>query len=123
MNRHFISAKVKAGIKDRVLKDGRIIFKTLYWTRHSYAKRYLERGGNLKVLSMRMGHTSIKMTADTYGRLERSSIQDIFVPAIGQNAGQMRGKPSDFIETLGNSSEHNGTELKVLNVDSPTVIE
>jgi integrase len=84
MIRYFWKVKEAAGIKDKIVA-GRTVSKTLYWTRHTYAKRYLERGGSLKVLQVRMGHESIKITADTYGHLERSTIKDIFVPSIHEN--------------------------------------
>lgn len=99
MDRHYAKAKAKAGIQDKVVKD-RKVYKTFYWTRHTYAKRYLERGGSPKRLADRMGHTTIKTTVDTYGHLERTVIQDVHVPEIycGANvpaeniAGHRRGK-------------------------------
>jgi integrase len=78
---YFNKVKTLAGIKDKVVK-GRVIHKTIYWTRHTYSKRYLENGGSLRVLKDRLGHTSIVLTADTYGHMERSAIKDISVPDI-----------------------------------------
>lgn len=115
MNRHFLRAKYKAGIKDKVVK-GRIVFKTMYWTRHTYAKRYLQNGGNLKVLQTRMGHATIDITANTYGHLESSAIREVVVPSIfaGQHssahtvAGLLRGKSTANEATSSNRVNQNG---------------
>lgn len=40
-----------------------------YATRHTYATRQLERGCSLQWLMHQMGHSSIKITVDTYGHL------------------------------------------------------
>lgn len=110
MNRVFGLAKLRARIDDKVI-NGLTIFKTMYWTRHTYAKRYLERGGGLKRLSVRMGHASIEMTADTYGRLERAVINDVVVTDVGVAgqipdleigvAGHRQGKTGQNSETMG----------------------
>lgn len=79
--RYFWKVKARAKIQDKVVR-GRKVIKTLYWTRHTYAKRYLENGGRLSVLKDRMGHASITITSDVYGHMERSSIKDVVVPSI-----------------------------------------
>lgn len=43
-----------------------------YATRHTYATRQLERGCSLQWLMHQMGHSSIKITVDTYGHLARA---------------------------------------------------
>lgn len=106
LTRVYRLAKLRAKIEDKLIK-GQTVYKTLYWTRHTYAKRYLERGGSLKMLSTRMGHASIEITADVYGRLERTAIHDIVVPPVaGQtslndfgSAGQMQGNAGQNEQT------------------------
>ena len=43
-----------------------------YATRHSYATRQLQAGCSLQWLMHQMGHSSIKLTVDTYGHLART---------------------------------------------------
>ncbi len=43
-----------------------------YATRHTYATRQLEKGCSLQWLMHQMGHSSIKITVDTYGHLARN---------------------------------------------------
>lgn len=90
MKRNFNAAKLRAGIQPKIVR-GRTVHKFFYWTRHTYAKRYLERGGSLRILSTLMGHASISITADTYGHMERAKIQECKVPLISavQSAGQV----------------------------------
>lgn len=89
ISRRFKRLKVRSKLAPHTVK-GRKIHKTFYWTRHTYAKRFLEAGGSLKVLSDRMGHASITMTADVYGHMERENIKETIVPSIF--AEQMRSK-------------------------------
>lgn len=43
-------------------------------TRHTFATRWLRRGGRLETLSLVMGHASIKTTFDLYGHLDTTDI-------------------------------------------------
>jgi len=81
LKRHFRAARRKASVTHKVMKT-RTLKKTLYWTRHTYAKRYLENGGSPKRLQNLMGHASIEITMDVYGHLDRSTFQDINVPPV-----------------------------------------
>lgn len=76
MSAHFARALLAADIKDKVLRNGRTVQIIFYWTRHTYARLQLEKGMDLGILMVLMGHSSIKMTKDTYGHLERSFVID-----------------------------------------------
>lgn len=89
--RHFWKAKKRAGIEDRVLKNGRRIVKIFYWTRHTYARQFLQRRGRIEVLQMLMGHASSKLTIDTYGHLEKSYVLDQ-AHEMNDIAGQLAGQ-------------------------------
>lgn len=82
VNRGLVPAMLAAGVSLRIEekdKDGKPIFKAKYTglhsLRHFYASWLINRpadgglGLPLKVVQERMGHSSITMTADTYGHL------------------------------------------------------
>lgn len=59
---------------DRVLEDAGVRRRNPHMTRHTYATRWLRRGGRLETLSMAMGHASISTTKDLYGHLDTSDV-------------------------------------------------
>ena len=52
--------------------------------RHGLAKRLLEQGMPLQVVSAMLGHSSIRVTADTYGHVNPAIDQDTLVRALGR---------------------------------------
>lgn len=72
MNPEFVSRSFKADLKKAELPE--IRFHDL---RHGHATMLIELGEDLKVISERLGHSTITMTADTYGhvreRLQREA--------------------------------------------------
>ena len=52
--------------------------------RHGLAKRLLEQGMPLQVVSAMLGHSSIRVTADTYGHVNPAVDQDTLVKALGR---------------------------------------
>lgn len=52
--------------------------------RHGLAKRLLEQGMPLQVVSAMLGHSSIRVTADTYGHVNPAIDQDTLVKALGR---------------------------------------
>lgn len=82
VNRGLVPAMIEAGVSlgsDKLDKDGRPVtvakYTGLHSLRHFYASWLINRpqdgglGLPLKVVQERMGHSSITMTADTYGHL------------------------------------------------------
>lgn len=69
LRRHLYPAMVAAGIP-RVgpTREKR----TFHSFRHTFAKRALERGAQIKWLSRHLGHSSLKVTTDIYGHWERA---------------------------------------------------
>ena len=53
---------------------GIVTYRNPHMTRHTFATRYLRAGGRLETLSMVMGHSSIKITADLYCHLDTSDV-------------------------------------------------
>lgn len=49
-------------------------YRNPHMTRHTFATRYLRAGGRLETLSMVMGHSSIKTTADLYSHLDTRDV-------------------------------------------------
>ena len=49
-------------------------YRNPHTTRHSFATRWLRRGGRLETLSVAMGHSSIRTTFDQYGHLDTSDV-------------------------------------------------
>lgn len=119
-NRHFMKAKIDAKIEDRFLKNGRRIVKIFYWTRHTFARRFLERGGRLNVLQVLMGHSSFKITNDTYGHLEKSYVLDQ-AHAMNDVSGYLEtevcgagaGQNSENRDTLGHTQTQWDTNSKI----------
>lgn len=55
-------------------------YRNPHVSRHTFATRWLRRGGRLETLSMAMGHASIQTTADLYAHLDTQDMaQDIRV--------------------------------------------
>jgi integrase/recombinase XerD len=55
---------------DRCLDDAGVRRRNPHMTRHTYATRWLRRGGRLETLSMNLGHASLTFTKDAYGHLD-----------------------------------------------------
>jgi integrase len=53
------------------LEDAGVAYRNPHQARHTYASRWLRKGGSLSVLSEEMGHESIATTKDLYGHLDR----------------------------------------------------
>ena len=51
----------------RCLETAGVRYRNPHVARHTFAVRWLRRGGRLEVLSKQMGHSSIAVTADVYG--------------------------------------------------------
>jgi integrase len=70
---------------------------TLHEARHSFASLGIASGVNAKALASYMGHSSIKVTYDTYGHLmpgneaEAAGLFDAYLLRAGE--GHMRGSP------------------------------
>ncbi len=60
---------------------------TLYSLRHSCATLLLEQGIPIKIVSERLGHSTITLTADTYSHVSRS-MQQQAADALGEIAGK-----------------------------------
>lgn len=58
----------------RCLDDAGVRRRNPHLTRHTYATRWLRRGGRLETLSMEMGHASIATTKDLYGHLDAADV-------------------------------------------------
>ena len=54
---------------DPVIKEAKVAKLTPHSTRHTYATLHLKAGCSLQWLSYQLGHSSIKVTVDTYGHL------------------------------------------------------
>lgn len=124
IGRHFALALKAAEIPDKVLRNGRKVDIIFYWTRHTYARRMLEKGMDLGILMVLMGHSSIKMTKDTYGHLERSFILDqaslinqlpnkLGADLIGI-CGATAGQTSENTDTYRNSMVYNETSKQAI---------
>lgn len=95
MGRHFANALRRAELPILVERKNQIVRKIFYWTRHSFARRFLEKGGPLRILSILMGHASIKITADTYGHLEKTFVIDQ-AHAISAVMGQLENSLTEI---------------------------
>jgi integrase len=54
----------------RCLEAAGVAYRNPHTTRHTFATRFLRRGGRLENLSLVMGHASIRTTFDLYGHLD-----------------------------------------------------
>lgn len=69
----------------RILKaEGLPYARPWHSLRHGFAARLLERGLPLQVVSAMLGHSSIRVTADTYGHVNPAVDQDVLVKALGR---------------------------------------
>jgi integrase/recombinase XerD len=59
----------------RCLNAADVPYRNPHVTRHSFATRWLRRGGQLTTLSRIMGHASIRTTFDQYGHLDTRDIE------------------------------------------------
>lgn len=69
---------------ERCLKDAGVRYRNPHTTRHTFATRYLRRGGTLERLSMAMGHSSIQITFDLYAHLDMRDLDAEFAEVFGQ---------------------------------------
>lgn len=113
-DRHFEKAKVRAKIEDRIIPSRskgvppQVIPKTFYWTRHTYARRQIERGMHMRVLSILMGHASFRLTADTYGHLDNKSVMEHLLNLPRQTVpqiinGAQTGQQGVIVDVSGDS--------------------
>lgn len=58
----------------RCLETAMVPYRNPHTTRHTFATRWLRRGGRLETLSRAMGHASIRTTFDQYGHLDNADI-------------------------------------------------
>jgi integrase/recombinase XerD len=58
----------------RSLAAAGVRYRNPHTTRHTFATRWLRRGGRLETLSRAMGHESIRTTFDLYGHLDTSDV-------------------------------------------------
>jgi integrase len=62
----------------RCLEDAEIRYRNPHTTRHTFATRWLKRGGRITTLSTAMGHASLATTYDLYGHLDtRDLVADL----------------------------------------------
>jgi integrase len=58
----------------RCLEAASVPYRNPHVARHTFATRWLKRGGRMETLSKAMGHASIATTVDQYGHLDLSDI-------------------------------------------------
>jgi integrase len=58
----------------RCLAEAGVRYRNSHTARHTFATRWLRRGGRLETLSLVMGHASIGTTHDLYAHLDTSDI-------------------------------------------------
>lgn len=64
----------------KALERAGVVYRNPHTTRHTFATRWLRRGGRLETLSQVMGHESIKTTYDLYAHLDtRDVLRDLHV--------------------------------------------
>jgi hypothetical protein len=107
----------RAGI-DRVGPTGEK--RTFHSFRHTYARCALESGADIFWLQRQMGHSSYKVTTDTYGHWERKASKreaaKVRFPSLGART-DARTDPSRTTPTNGNGlGTHEGREAAVLHV-------
>lgn len=92
---HFRKAKALAGVKDKTTGNGVTIFATFYGFRHTFARVFLESGGNIRELQMILGHKSLRMMevyahfGNTHLRKRIGEMRDLSAPQCGAPAGQL----------------------------------
>jgi integrase len=59
----------------RCIEDSGVRYRNPHVTRHTFATRWLRRGGRLETLSRAMGHASIRTTADLYAHLDVTDLR------------------------------------------------
>lgn len=59
---------------ERSIETSGVRYRNPHTTRHTFATRWLRRGGRLETLSRAMGHSSIKVTADLYAHLNTTDL-------------------------------------------------
>lgn len=71
----------------RCLTGAGVRYRNPHVARHTFATRWLRRGGRITTLSVVMGHTSLKTTFDLYGHLDtRDVVADLaLIDAVGIN--------------------------------------
>jgi len=71
----------------RCLSAADVRYRNPHMTRHTFATRWLRRGGRLETLSMVMGHESIRTTHDLYAHLDtRDVLLDLEIMEAGFDA-------------------------------------
>ena len=55
---------------ERSLAAAGVSYRNPHVSRHTFATRWLQRGGRMETLSKAMGHASIATTVDLYGHLD-----------------------------------------------------
>lgn len=58
----------------RCLEQAEVRYRNPHMTRHTFATRWLRRGGRLETLSVQMGHESIRTTFDLYAHLDQTDV-------------------------------------------------
>jgi integrase len=70
----------------RCLEAAEIRYRNPHTTRHTFATRWLKRGGRITTLSTAMGHASLATTYDLYGHLDtRDLVADLALIAGEEN--------------------------------------
>jgi integrase len=59
----------------RALEAADVRYRNPHTTRHTFATRWLRKGGRLETLSRAMGHASIRTTADLYAHLDLRDLE------------------------------------------------
>ena len=59
---------------ERALEEAGVRYRNAHVARHTFATRWLKRGGRIETLSKAMGHASIATTVDLYGHLDLSDV-------------------------------------------------
>lgn len=81
----------KALRKAKIVRGSGEARATLYCGRHTFARRYLEEGGDMGDLAVVLGHTSLDMIQKVYGHI-RAAVVQARMRATQKSAGQWRGK-------------------------------
>jgi integrase len=72
----------------RCLDDAEIRYRNPHVARHTFATRWLKRGGRITTLSTAMGHASISTTYDLYGHLDtRDLVADLALITARSESG------------------------------------